>query len=389
MRNLRVADESEIPVPDYDQPALFGWKEFYDFRNHVVQVLRRFGSAGPCGLADLADTEEEAPTFEKESVKNPDFFVVDDMWNEHDRLSLVESDPKYINAKVIEALAEMASGFPGWRVVLRLGDCGLVVFGDKVIAGGRRFWDCSAVEDLARRCAMPLDYGPAGISQETMYPLWLAVICGEFTSSAVFPSPPNREWLEAIRALDEMARRNPGAPLTSFSYARIRYDLHPQTRLQLVQHFLDRISSYPHTSVENARSNILHDASGAFLSAQGVGERESLARSVSAAQNAVASWQKPNDTVFWWPYVLSRLGEPEEAMRFILFGELRPLLNDPNSWIQLSAVFALALLRAEDIAAVVDRAVEVNPNWFNNVDLWKWLQDLRRGSTSYPSLELG
>jgi hypothetical protein len=389
MTNLRITDESEIPEPNYDQPEDFGWREFYDFRNHVIRVLRRFGSAGPCGEADLSVNDDDAPAFEEAVVRHPDFFVVDDMYNEHDRISLVESDPKHINAEVIVVLAEMASAFPGWRVVLKLGDCGLDVFEVKVIAGGRRFWGCDTVEELASRCARPVNYGPPLPFRETMYPLWLAVVAGEFESSRAFPTPPDREWQEAIRALDNMIRREQaGSPLSSFAYDRIRCDLHPHTRLQFVQRFLQDIASHPHTRIEQARMNILKDAGEAMSASPNSGDRVALARSVSTAQNSVATWSKPNDIVFWWPYVISAIGEPEEALALILAAEIRALLNNPNSWIQLSAVFGLALLRIEDIAGVVDAAVKSNPNWSMNEPLRDWLRRLRRGATMYPSLTL-
>jgi len=390
MTRLRLADRSEMPVPNYDLPAQFGWQEFHDFRNHVVHVLRRFGSVGPCGELDFSVTGDDAPAFEKGAAPRPDFFVVVDMWNEHDRLSIVEADPKHIRPGLIEALAEMACAFPGWRTALRLGDCGLDVFGDKVIVGGRRFWDCKTVEDLTSRCQRPTDYGPALPFREAMYPLWLAVVSGEFRTSAAFPAPPDREWQEVVRVLDEMSRwsrrREPGSPLNSFAYPRIRCDLHPHTRSQFVLRYLEEVSSYPRTRVEKAMRNIKKDAGDALSSSQDQYERLSLARSVSAAQISIATWAKPEEIVFWWPHVLSTAGETEATLKPILVREIRALLDQPNSWIQLSAVFGLALLRVDDIAGVVDRAVKSNPDWSKNEALSEWLRKLRAGSTRYPSL---
>jgi hypothetical protein len=315
MANLRLAAESEIPVSDYDQPALFEWQQFYDFRNHVIRVLRVFGSAGPCGEVDLSASDGEDLVFEEGVAKNPDFFVVDDMWNEHDRLSIVECDPKHVKTELIESIGQMACEFPGWRVVLRMGDCGLDVFGDKVIPGGRRFWDCGAVAELASRCSAPIDYGPVVPFQQEMYPLWLAVVSGQFTSSAAFPPPPDRQWRQAVEALDEMSqRKQPGSPLSPFAYGRIRCDLHPHTRLQLVQQFLRHVSSYPCTVVEQARRNVQKDAGAALAASPSTSERESPTRLISTAQHNVAAWSKPNDVVFWWPGVLSEIGEADDTL---------------------------------------------------------------------------
>jgi hypothetical protein len=54
MHASRIGDYLEMLETDYEQPALFTWKEFYNFRNHVLRVLRVFGSAGPMGDVDLS-----------------------------------------------------------------------------------------------------------------------------------------------------------------------------------------------------------------------------------------------------------------------------------------------------------------------------------------------
>jgi hypothetical protein len=73
----------------------------------------------------------------------------------------------------------------------------------------------------------------------------------------------------------------------------------------------------------------------------------------------------------------------------ILVSELRALLNDSNWWIQLSAVFGLALLRVQDISDVVDRAMKSNVSLPGDDGLVDWLQKLKGGSRVYPSLDLG
>ena len=91
MQTIRVGDYSESTTIDYEQPALFTWREFYNFRNHVLRVLRVFGTAGPMGEVDLSIVEEDEPSFSSEIVENPAYFVVDDMYNEHNRISIVEA----------------------------------------------------------------------------------------------------------------------------------------------------------------------------------------------------------------------------------------------------------------------------------------------------------
>src|SRR5271163_4199491 len=157
MASIRIGDYFERPNVDYEQPALFTWKDFYNFRNHVLRVLRRFGSAGPMAEVDLSVDIEDAPSFSAESVNEPDFFVVDDMYNEHDRLSIVECDPRHIRADLINSLNEMTRSFPGWWISFSLGDSGLLATSEAVLLGGRRFWDCRSVQEIGDRCSRLVD----------------------------------------------------------------------------------------------------------------------------------------------------------------------------------------------------------------------------------------
>jgi hypothetical protein len=118
MASLQFGSFFDIPPTDYNQPVLFRWKDFYDFRNHALRVLTRFGTAGPMGEVDLSVDRKDEPEFADTIVDDPDFFVVDDMYNEHDRLSIVECDPRHITVDLILALSDMELAFPGWWVNL-------------------------------------------------------------------------------------------------------------------------------------------------------------------------------------------------------------------------------------------------------------------------------
>lgn len=387
MSNLRLANESELPVVDYSLPPLFGWREFYGFRNQVIQTLRQFGSAGPCGIADLSGGDDDGPLFIDYLETEPDFFVVDDMYNRHDRLSLVESEPRHIAAPLLEALAAMAAPYTGWRIVLNLGDCGLSVFGGKVVVGGRRFWGCLTVGDLAARCAAPIQYGPAGALPETMYPLWFSVVTGSYRTSTNHPAPTDQEWNEVQLSLEALARRGePGKPLKEFAYDRIRADIHPRTRAAFVARFLENTVSCPRKSFRKAKSNVLRDAGEAFGSLETPIEWRALARAVSAAQCSIASWSEAEDVVFWWPHILYVVGEPSGGLREVLSNEFRTLLTDRDPWVQLSALFCLAILKVEDIARLVDQVRTANPGWMKVEGLPGWLKELRTGATLYPSI---
>jgi hypothetical protein len=379
---VRIGSDLEIEETDYSQPAKFGWKEFYDFRNHVVRVLSRFGSVGPAGEADLSGEDDDGPRF-RGGVDSPDFFVVEDMWNEHDQLSIVECDVKLVNAELLHSIVIMASSFPGWRVVMNVGDSGLRVYGDRVLVGGRRFWDCTTIEELGARCKMPVEFESPPPSVETMYPLWVDVICGQFISASSYATLPSREWREAVRVLEHMGSRK-GVPLKPEAYDRIRCDLHPLTRAEFAGRLFSAASSVPTERLKAARRSLLREAADG-LRLGSLDNRRRFAALVMEGQRAAANALDALDVMLWWPYIIDYTKQAPDVLRPIMEAELRKLLSDGNQWIQLSAAFGLARLRVGDIARIVDQVLGSNPSWLGNDSLTEWLLRVRTGSVSYPS----
>jgi hypothetical protein len=388
MGSVRLGDYFEQRV-NYEQPVLFTNKDFYNFRNHVLRVLRRFGSAGPMGEADLS-IEADDEGFFKETVEDPDFFVVDDIYNDHDRLSIVECDPAHINAGLINSLTEMTRNFPGWWVSFSLGDSGLFVSSGAVLLGGRRFWDCNSVQELGVRCAKPVDFGPQEPFSEAMYVLWIAVISGKFDSNTEIPSTPSRQWAEVIRSLQKMLKNRKNGCLTSFDYAQVRNDLHPYTRRQFLLRLLAEISEFPVEQLTASKTNIQNDSGQALAESKSIEEMTLLGKRIFSGLAAVVDKLDATEVVSWWANVLHGTRqphvtrEPSEELARVLKIEMRNGLGYNNPLVQLSSTFGLARLHASDIALIVDEASGANPEWSTNLALIKWLQQLKTGSTAYP-----
>ena len=68
MNTLRIGSYYEVPQMAYEQPPLVTWRDFYDFRNHVIRLLRVFGTAGPMGEVDRSADEDDWPCFGLESL---------------------------------------------------------------------------------------------------------------------------------------------------------------------------------------------------------------------------------------------------------------------------------------------------------------------------------
>jgi hypothetical protein len=288
----------------------------------------------------------------------------------------------------------MTVRFPGWYVILNMGDSGLRVFGDRVLLGGRRFWDCNDIDEIGRRCETDVYYGPAPEFQQSMYRLWVDLVCGGFSSTQSYPDPTDREWREALVLLGGLLRQGSGKPLGAHSYQRIRYDLHPYTRLRMLELFLAEPNGLPPARLqEAAKWNLSQDCADALVTSLSNEAVTSFAGKVSAAQAMAVGLLDPEDIVFWWPNIIERLQREDsnralgqlEMLRVPLIAEMRTLLDTKEPWIQLSGVFGLAKVKAPDITTVVDNALRANQPWLANDPLLKWLLKIRGGSVLYPS----
>ena len=372
-----------MPSVNHGGSPAFTWRQFYLFRNRTIRVLREYGSAGPMGEVDLS-AEGDEPEFDSKVVEEPDFFVVDDRYNEHDRLSIVECDVKYITKGLIESLDQMAKEFPGWWISFSLGDCGLRISAETLLIGGRRFWDCTTVEQVANRCRQPVEFGPETPFDENMYPLWVDIIAGGYRISSDDANPTERQWVEALQTLDDMLSKKASGKLSSFDYDNIKNDLHPKTRYQLITRLFCDIDSLTSSYLKQARRNILSEAAVALSSIAHEGELEQHVERMARVQHVASEKLEPKEFVFWWAEVLHSAREVSALAKLHIDARLRVLLTDPNPLIQMSAVFGLAHLKVSDISSVVGNAMAANEHWLENEVLTKWLLKLRTGSTSYP-----
>ena len=384
MHTIRIGNYLEMPDMNYEQPALFPWRDFYNFRNHVLRVLRVFGTAGPMGEVDLSVAEEDQPSFSSEIVESPVFFVVDDMYNEHDRISIVECNPANVDAVVIESLCAMMLMFPGWRVSFSLGDSGLLVSSDAVLVGGRRFWDCTSVLEVSERCQRPVEFGPPEPLPNSMNGLWRSILMGGIDRTVPFPAAPSRQWAEIVRSLETMRSQRKDGRLTSFAYDQIRNDIHPHTRRELLLRLLQDIPAFSPEMLAAAKRNIQQDSGEALADSGSPAEASELAHKIWSSLEVTCGKFGQNEIVNWWADILCRVKEPSDWLKNLLAHELRIRANHSNPLIQLSALFGLAKIHATDISSLVDDAMSTRPEWNSNPLLVAWLGKLKVGKTSYP-----
>ncbi len=72
---VRVIAFSREECP-FDKTREHTWQEWHSFRNHVLDILSRYGSVGQMGKMPILNTHEESNDAWEIASKRPDFFVV-------------------------------------------------------------------------------------------------------------------------------------------------------------------------------------------------------------------------------------------------------------------------------------------------------------------------
>src|SRR5258705_5757134 len=125
--------KEEYTPADHSGTSLFTWREYYLFRNALLNVLQPYGTVGPMGEMPILDDWDRSNDAWQGGASNPDFFVVADMRNEYDRWNRVEASPWLVNKALLHELIAMVRVWPGWCVYLALTKGGLTILGDRIL----------------------------------------------------------------------------------------------------------------------------------------------------------------------------------------------------------------------------------------------------------------
>jgi hypothetical protein len=132
------------------------WQEFHTLRNLVLDALRPFGTVGPLGHATITDAEDGPSSPWVIETEDPDFFVVDDMWNTWQRSIHVETErPWLIRLDAIKRIRDVLQKQPKpWTVSLAT-EAGYILVGvDNVIVSGPVYRRCKTVGDVVRTASL-------------------------------------------------------------------------------------------------------------------------------------------------------------------------------------------------------------------------------------------
>jgi hypothetical protein len=105
-------------------------------------------------LPILEDWETSERAWQGEDASSsPDFFVVSDMYNQHDRWNRVEASPSLVSADLLQDVIAMLWAFPKWSVYLAVAQGGLTILADRILYEGPLFAGVRSIEELGERCA--------------------------------------------------------------------------------------------------------------------------------------------------------------------------------------------------------------------------------------------
>ncbi len=361
---MRLADESELDLLRAPVPPPVTKREFRECRNAIVRTLARFGSVGPTGVVN--DDDNEAERF---GGIDANFYIIDDQYNDSDRIHFLEVEPKWITEPVLDALGATLSKYSGWCAHIALGDSALDVFADRVVTGGRRFWDCDTVHSLEQRCSGPIVFGKSPPMWPEAYAIFRDLICDEW-STRELPPAPDRQWWYSL----DLIRQDRRPSQFTFSGA-VTHVLHPSTRLELVTRFLDEFAS----GIERSLTGIevaIADA-GRLLVVAEAPEAAALLDRLTTVQTHLSG----GETFHFWARVIygaQKVSDyPKPARSRIEERLLR--LTDATSAdaIRLSALNGLATFGNGDAVALAKQMSFEHWDW--PAAILEWLQRVEKG----------
>lgn len=140
----------------YPTERIISIQQFHAVRNAVLRVCRRFGTVGPVG--EFQPSLDEDGVYEAAEGPiadyDPDFFVIDEMWNDVDKYIRVEPNGYHINLDLLTQTAQILKEHSEWAVGFGFEDGYLLVFAEKLMVKGERFRKCHDFASVAAACGL-------------------------------------------------------------------------------------------------------------------------------------------------------------------------------------------------------------------------------------------
>lgn len=140
--------ESQLPG-EKDLPHDVTWQQYHTVRNALLEALRSIGKVGPMGVASITDAPDGPPDPWHVENDDPDFLVLDDMWNDWERFVKIElKRPVLLTDRVVWAVWTVLATYPSWAVGIASEVGYLYISGGRASVKGSAFSRCRALGDV-------------------------------------------------------------------------------------------------------------------------------------------------------------------------------------------------------------------------------------------------
>jgi hypothetical protein len=133
------------------------WRDYHTVRNHVVELCRQYGTAGPMGIRNIA-VHEDDDEWDAE-VDEPDFWIIDDQPNYERYIYIEICSKKVVTFSWFSDLIEMQSRDHGsWGIcITNVVDGYLIVLSPVLLVTGSAFADANTLEECFEVLRTSLD----------------------------------------------------------------------------------------------------------------------------------------------------------------------------------------------------------------------------------------
>lgn len=144
-------EDLSIPYPDGDLP----WQVYQSVRNAVVSASREFGPTGPMGEVTIDWNVDDpylnaiAPDFWPLGDSKPTYYVIDDQYNDDQYCYVELYGDNPFTPEWLTSIVEVMREHEGWAVsICNLPNCGLLIFGDRVMVNGPELAECTSAAEV-------------------------------------------------------------------------------------------------------------------------------------------------------------------------------------------------------------------------------------------------
>lgn len=155
---IKIEYYSANRIPDEKSEHQFiSWQLYNQVRNDVVRFCRLFGEIGPMGEAVITNEIDGPNDWERDASSDPDFFIVDDQYNDCERYVYVEPKSEKISEDWLLGLMGVLKRWPGWGAGIGVDkEAYILIFAEKIMITGLMLEKCKSIDEIVKICQIDI-----------------------------------------------------------------------------------------------------------------------------------------------------------------------------------------------------------------------------------------